>query len=81
MTWDELNADLAGGDMDMEIDYETFDQLAKADPSLQALVKRYAEGGIELKTKRAGDTAPSDATADRNTVGQAAKRATAKARG
>lgn len=65
-----------------EFDYNTFKMAYDSDPVVQALTQRFDKNGVELKTKAGNnDTAPSDATADRNTVGAAAKRATAKAMG
>lgn len=62
--------------------YDSFKMMYDSDPVIQALTSRFDQNGVELKTKAGNnDTAPSDATADRDTVKSAAKRATAKARG
>jgi hypothetical protein len=65
-----------------EFSYDSFKMEYDADPVVQALVNRFDQNGVELNTKAGNnDVAPSDATADRDTVNSAAKRATNKARG
>ena len=65
-----------------EFSYDSFKMAYDSDPVIQALTTNFDQNGVELKTKAGNnDTAPSDATADRDTVSSAAKRATNKARG
>lgn len=81
LTWDQINryARNMGND---DFNYDTFKIAYDSDPLTQGLVNRFDKNGVELNTKAGNnDVAPSDATADRNTVSTAAKRATNKARG
>ena len=61
-----------------EFDYDSFKQAYDLDPALQAIVHRFDQNGVELKSKVSGKTAPSDAELDSKAVNQMAKRSTAK---
>ena len=65
-----------------DFNYESFKQAYDTDPALQAIVKRFDDNGVELKSKMStsGDT-PSDVDLSGKAVRQMAKSATAKRQG
>lgn len=80
-TWDELNKYMTNIGQ-VEFDYDTFKQAYDTDPALKAIVHRFDQNGVELKSKQSGkNVAPSDADLDSTVVKQMAKAATARRQG
>lgn len=65
-----------------DFNYESFKQAYDTDPALQAIVKRFDENGVELKSKASKtSSAPSDIDLSGKAVNQMAKSATARRQG
>lgn len=65
-----------------DFNYESFKQAYDTDPALQAIVKRFDDNGVELKSKMStSDDTPSDVDLSGKAVRQMAKSATAKRQG
>jgi hypothetical protein len=63
-----------------EFSYDTFKMAYDSDPVIQALVHRFDDKGVELKTKNTKDNAEVGGKDRAGAVSQMAKRATQKAR-
>ena len=78
-TWDQLNR-FMNNIGEEEFDYETFKLTYDANPTLQTLIARFDQNGIELKTKtQSPEQGPIDGDTGSDEVSQMAKRATANA--
>lgn len=77
-TWDELNSQVKSL-QNQELDYYTFLSYMDQDPLIKALVIRFDDNGLELKSKNS--TIRPDVDQGGKEVSKMAKRATQKRRG